>query len=714
MTTERTEDEIFSELSSLCKSPGFAHVIAFFSFRDNIIKYSGKATVEDMTAVPRSIQLLRIEISTLHGLLLGTGDGFKIPSFQEMQEYVLKAQALLEDLHDALTKPLLPKVNDDSVSYTENPFGPGKATREPIFYGGESAHSFQYLELAKLKYAVDAEWLRENVGFSIDDASKVVQAIDAYQSECIRNGLQSMSERPVDEQTYLPAFELDVDQIAENSGLAKSVTTKVLDKFSVSVDAENDGYKSPHDFNLVNERPILKDNEGRLFLFQYVSLTEALYEAPFFWINNDEEYLSLASKHRGQFTEDQCYLALSAVFGEFRVFRNVDIYSSKDRIGEIDILAVFGDAAIVVQAKSKRLTIGARRGDDGKIKNDFQLAIQDSNNQAHACARALLNSKNRLVDGNGHQLNFDTPLETVYPMCVLSDFYPALNFQVRQFLKFETSDVIRAPFVLDVFSLDVITEFLTAPLHFLYYIDRRAEYFDRLLVSSENALFGYYCTNNLFIPNDITMLHFEDDCSVKIDLAMNARRYGLPGERTPEGMLTRYESTPLGKVLEQLNALATGEARRLGLLLYSLNFGNTRKLNSHITRIRDQARHDGGSHDASLPIDDSGVTFHCNRRSTPDALEHLREHCEVRKHDLKRESWFGVRIRPENFLPSPVIEVRGEWKYDARLARKTIIWSGIRRAAANAGPNRKIGRNDLCFCGSGEKYKKCCLPKYEN
>ena len=25
----------------------------------------------------------------------------------------------------------------------------------------------------------------------------------------------------------------------------------------------------------------------------------------------------------------------------------------------------------------------------------------------------------------------------------------------------------------------------------------------------------------------------------------------------------------------------------------------------------------------------------------------------------------------------------------------------------------KLGRNDLCGCGSGKKYKKCCLPKEE-
>jgi preprotein translocase subunit SecA len=32
-----------------------------------------------------------------------------------------------------------------------------------------------------------------------------------------------------------------------------------------------------------------------------------------------------------------------------------------------------------------------------------------------------------------------------------------------------------------------------------------------------------------------------------------------------------------------------------------------------------------------------------------------------------------------------------------------------RPEAARSG--QKVGRNDLCLCGSGKKYKKCCLAK---
>lgn len=34
----------------------------------------------------------------------------------------------------------------------------------------------------------------------------------------------------------------------------------------------------------------------------------------------------------------------------------------------------------------------------------------------------------------------------------------------------------------------------------------------------------------------------------------------------------------------------------------------------------------------------------------------------------------------------------------------------FRRIVHHPDLSKKIGRNDPCWCGSGEKFKKCCLP----
>ena len=62
--------------------------------------------------------------------------------------------------------------------------------------------------------------------------------------------------------------------------------------------------------------------------------------------------------NRGNFTEDFSVSRLKSVFGNNRVFQGVNILEKKGVIaGEIDVLVLFANRAIVLQAKSKKLTL---------------------------------------------------------------------------------------------------------------------------------------------------------------------------------------------------------------------------------------------------------------------------------------------------------------------------------------------------------------------
>jgi preprotein translocase subunit SecA len=62
----------------------------------------------------------------------------------------------------------------------------------------------------------------------------------------------------------------------------------------------------------------------------------------------------------------------------------------------------------------------------------------------------------------------------------------------------------------------------------------------------------------------------------------------------------------------------------------------------------------------------------------------------------------------------------GERLMRTRMARRRTMYEG-RGADASSGDGgkvrtyrregRKVGRNDPCPCGSGKKYKKCCMLK---
>ena len=54
------------------------------------------------------------------------------------------------------------------------------------------------------------------------------------------------------------------------------------------------------------------------------------------------------------------------------------------------------------------------------------------------------------------------------------------------------------------------------------------------------------------------------------------------------------------------------------------------------------------------------------------------------------------------------------WERDGEMdtATKNMAKTGNLSALLkkSAGIGRKIGRNEPCPCGSGKKYKRCCLP----
>ncbi|WP_390331548.1 nuclease-related domain-containing protein [Undibacterium arcticum] len=392
-------------------------------------------------------RLIRTEISTLIGLLLKNDINYCVPAADVMEQYLEKTEALLEEIHQSMLGPwraaLDPKKVTDKGS---KPFTNGAALREPIFYGGESAYSFQYRDLSPRKYGKDDEWLKTNKGFSIQTARDIVYSVGKLQEAKSIATLKALRKNPPEQWTVLPGFEFTVQEIAEQTNIDSAVVKKVLEAFSVPAGEKNIQFSVLHDFNIANAFPLICIREDAYILFQIYSLVESLYESPFYWVGDDKAYVSTAMRHRGLFTEEFAAERLALVFGRGNVYSNIDIFKSKStRVGEIDVLVLFGDRAIVLQAKSKRLTLEARKGNDGQIRDDFKKSIQDSCDQGYACAKLLGDANYTLKDAHSREIAIPMALKQVYVLCAISDHYPALSFQARQFLKFDATDTTPPP-----------------------------------------------------------------------------------------------------------------------------------------------------------------------------------------------------------------------------------------------------------------------------
>ena len=714
----RSEQSIFDELGTVCRSPGYIHAIAYFSFRDNMVGYSGEMKAEDMSHMFSDDRFIRTESSTLIGLLLKGEIDLTLPVPEVLDKCTERTHALLAEIHQSMSGDFFAKIDPTKVGDPRfNPFASASVLREPIFYGGESAYSFQYRDLSLKKYAKDDAWLIANRGFSIRNACDIATAVGHIQNEKIASTMSALRGTNPDSWTLLPAFTFALEEVAAKTGLDSAVVKSVLTSFSAASTERNVQFKALHDFNIANALPLIRTSETELVLFNIYSLVEAIYESPYYWMNADKSYASTAMEHRGKFTEDFSAECLRRAFGKEGVYTNVDIFDKKTRVGEIDVLVIFGNRALVLQAKSKRLTLEARRGNDLQIKDDFKKSIQDSYDQAFKCAGMLADPRYVLKDAEARDISIKQPIKETYLACVVSDHYPALSFQSRQFLKVQAADGISPPFVLDVFTLDAMTEMLQSPLHLLSYIDRRTKYSERVIASHELTVLSYHLKQNLWVSEEHQMMMLHDDISTDLDLAMAARRDGIAAKRTPDGILTRLAATTLGGFIKDIEARPDPGTIDLGFLLLTLNEGTVIEASKGIDELIKRARADGRSHDMTLGFrkDGTGLTVHCNDDPVDVAGPTLQRYCHARKYKERAKTWFGVCINPIDKSLRFGLNLDYAWEQSAEMdaltkgmAQPSTLPDALR---ATATTGQKVRSNDPCPCGSGKKYKRCCFLK---
>jgi hypothetical protein len=646
---------------------------------------------------------------------------FTLPSADTMSSYIKQTYELLEELHHTFRLTMADALGETARSTGQNsndPFSRGDLLREPIFYGGDSAYSFQYRDLSIPKYRQDRDWLVKNHGFTIDDARTAIMTIQQILSQQGTVVFRDLLVLPSDQWTLLPSFILSVEEVSSRSRLSRDVVRRIFKAFAIDNGRQNSHFCTLRDFNVANAKPFIPLDDRRFVLFSFNSLTEAIYVGPYYWMWADRGYRDTAAKNRGRFAERFAKDRFTTVFGEANVYSNVTIGGTKGKpAGEIDVLVVYCDRAIVVQVKSKQLTLEARAGNDNHIRSDFKKSVQDSYDQSLACATALRHpSQYEFVDGAKRVVQLPHSLSEIFTMSIVSDHYPALNAQVRTFLKYEIDDAIRPPIVLDVFALDVMTEFLQSPMWLLSYLDRRVTYERRVFAHHELSILAYHMEHNLWLEQGTDFVYLHDDFTVPIDVAMMVRREGMPGETTPDGILRRISDTAVGRILKAIEKSPEPASIELGLLLLRLNEDSMNDLSENIDHLRRLTKADGSNHNVSLFFDDLGITLHCSRDSFGVAMRRLDEHCKARKYLARAKTWYGLSIGL-NLTIRVALRLDQDWTFDPRMeahSRSIISKTGVRISRETSGigaTSRRVGRNDRCPCGSGKKYKHCCYKQ---
>lgn len=722
---QRTERDIFVELEALCASPGFIHAIAYICMRDNLFMYSGEMKVEDMASLYGRERLLRNEVNVLVGLMVKHKIDYSLPDEATAERYVKRTQELLDEIHQAMPAPMLAASHSSSIVNDGEPWSSGEMLRKSIFYGGESAYMFQYRDFARIKYRKDDAWMLANKGFSIDEAAAVVKALHSLLNEKSTEIFHALKKKPATKCAYLPNREFSSTELARRTTMPLEIVDRVLSAFAYPAGEKNAQFNAVDDRNMGAILPLIR-RDDLYILFNIYDLSEVLYQAPYFWMLNDTGYKSAASDHRGQFTEEFAEERLVSVFGRANVKTNINLVRSKTTVGEIDVLVRFGGLAIVLQAKSKQLTAAARQGNEAKLREDFGNAVQAACDQGYSCGQFLLDPSIVLEDASGNRISVEGAITQIYVICLVADHYPALAAQARAFLKFAPAEKIAPPLVMDVFNLDAMAEMLDTPLHFLSYLDRRTKYHHSIMSQHELTILSYHLRQNLWLDGEYTAILLEDDIGIDLEQAMLVRREGLPGVRTPPGILTMMANTPLGSLVKQIEGQPNAGMLALGFLMLQMSGPTVVAISRLIDERLHRAAMDGQSKNLTVQLgsEKEGLTIHINSDPQDEAEKNLRAYCLKRKYVQHSDSWFGLLLAPSTGAIRFGVHGKFPWVLDDAMEEATKDMQPMssmkslpqpkKNRMMRMGPVPKVvtvnlGRSAPCPCGSGKKSKRCCL-----
>lgn len=237
------------------------------------------------------------------------------------------------------------------------------------------------------------------------------------------------------------------------------------------------------------------------------SLAEALYDGPFYWMNDDKNYKNTALKNRGDSAENIVNSMLSKM-NIGTIYREIEIKANRTKtITDIDVCVVKGEKMLLFQIKSKRLTQLSKRGNIQQFKIDFKAAVTDAFEQSKLAEESVISKKFKFVTKHNQKEVDFSEINEVYSICIVLDSYPAITAHTRLFFSANS----RVPIAMSIFDLEVIITYLKSFDELFDYFKKRTQLSSYIAATGELSVLSHYLKNSLYKLKNSDMLYLDAD-----------------------------------------------------------------------------------------------------------------------------------------------------------------------------------------------------------
>lgn len=474
----------------------------------------------------------------------------------------------------------------------------------------------------------------------------------------------------------------------------------------------------------MRERPLYVLPDGRVFPYDISNTLDQLWAAfeREARLANPSWVGGVYAHHRGKWLEDQIVQFLQRIFPAGRIYRHLS-YPDPNHAGrtaEIDVIVHWPPFLMLVEAKAVQFQLEGQLGNTRLLKNDLRANIQNAFWQADRAARCIQQGEEAHfteIDGGRVLMIRRGDLRRTYLTTVSQHTLAGIATRLAATRPLGLFRDDQYPWALSIADLDIITQFCPGPDVLLHYVERRlsiqAEKIN--LIGDELDFFGAYLDTRLQ-PDRIWLRDGEPFDLISLsgfqepfDEAMAFRRGELPA--APDVRLAVPDE--IAAILGALRQHASSPDERW--IAFSLLSLPDRALGAvaHLLReIRAQTLTPGAFRSGVYGEDYWVVIAVATLDRSPDDLYQAtgsRTTLEKYRRRARRAIGIGMLAGARSQPFECVLWGDNLWEHDERI--EELLRE--QPPAAYLPDTRLPGRNQPCICGSGRKFKHCCLPRLE-
>lgn len=515
---------------------------------------------------------------------------------------------------------------------------------------------------------------------------------------------------------------VDLHDLNQSSGLAVSEAEWQAMKELLGLTPER--RKALADSFQLQRHPVVVFPDGRVVLLEFSNALDQTYEAFEKLAASDKAFFDdKYSAARGEWLEQEAVKNLRALFPEAHVYRSLH-YEDPDKSSktkpELDIAVYWEPFLILCECKASKFDIPTTFGDAQKTSSQLFENVRKAYEQAERAIRFIEKNTEATFREAGTGRTFTvakSSLHGIFSLNVTLHHLAQLTTQLRELTPFNLESWNHFPLSVSVADLALLCAGSEFPDVFVHYLQRRQEVQRDwpATKSDELELFGAYLTNRLSADRltkvektgkraDLVALFGFQQIFTEL---MQYRR----GERREKPILKLNVPEEIQNVLNELRA-RPGDAGARSLAVRVLNMSETQLADFSATlRAGKKIVPMPGKADtvmslgAGLPAS-VVVSNHWNRFGHDVVRNRAMLH-KYQSHSVEAIS-LGMELGSPRYFQHAVY-LNYPWQQDdtleAAVKAQARYFTGVDKRA-------RPGPNDLCICGSGKKFKKCCGPTF--